>query len=1293
MPKIPVTDNVVDFRGAMQPTSSGGGYSAVGDAVKGLGNALGNVASAFDAKTKEEDDFQDKLAELNWLNQQTEQSIKQRNEWSGDNPDGTALSWHGKRTESFNNDLMPKMRTDEGRKRAQLRFASTGHNFYESDLNWEYGKRGDKLFNDTHGTILNTFRGIDLADPANLEQQVAGTLAGIDAIIARTPLPEGRRQQLAKDASDFAITKMRETYEKAGKIDEFYPAMERIIRSRGIDPANPPREAPTTLGAGASIAPASGGHSVVQSQSGAKFRVSTDYAQRFAGLISDLEAAGVKIDASQSGGFADRNIAGTNTKSRHAFGEAIDLNWNENARGKEGKIRDVMPAEKIREIAAKHGLKWGGDWRNPDDMHFEVDRSVNYRAPPVAQRGITAFAGLAPRGDDGIAPKLTAYAPQAGGALAKMEGGYASSRPGPDGKAIVRTLEDMQQGKSDYITIAGDPSQYGKSYTIPEITWIDSKGQQHTSKNVRAVVHDTGSAFKGAGDGKFDIPVARDLTNAQMNAQPFLRGGVKFMLGGSGVKDAKAANRSGLITSLDDAPTPDEIAKSGAGIVDFDLSVPGAKEAVAAAKKAGAKVSAYHEGAGGGASWGEANRDLTKPAELKKLAADAKKLAAQGADYLHVDNLHDLKPDQLAAVAKAVKESGPTMIAKNNPAAWVEIVKKNPDLKPPYAVIEHGMKDKAQVAAAKQLADMGVPVHFIEFGDPGTDKSTRQKRKDPTSTHEEADAFVKANPWAQVTHMKTQDAYNGREAAGGKVFRAEGQVPTADAGRPIRVADAGPFRLPSNIGGGHAERQFLESAIRHLPQYAKEHEAAQARWAKGIEGRVKTIMDNAEKGVIRDQDVSELEALVASKPDVAKRMGVDQAPVAVKAYTDDMREMRLMSPTQLQAAIQGVDQAIKSAPVSPETVASALKRKDRMTTLLRTMQTELNEDPNTWADKVGIMPLRQLDFSSDEKLTESMAERVANAKTVAAYFAQTGHAMPVKFFTKAERDQFSDQLKVGGDKMLGLLGTLHRNFGPEALQAVAEISKQAPEAATVGWMMTAGHSSKLIDDAAKGIERQQKRALGEKMVVPPKVADTRVEFVKAFGTTFARTPMSEAAVTETVNAIYEVRAQRHGWDKPKPEEWAKIAKEVVGENADNKGTYGGVQKVNGNRVVLPVNVKNDDPWLSAGTFSQLLGALRQEDLIDAMGSGPATASNTPLSIGAVRRATPISVGYGRYMLAQGDVSDDNALLRDGTGKPFVLDLLALEKKLKARRPDLYRGYEEPLRAGGVFGFGGSELPR
>jgi hypothetical protein len=136
-----------------------------------------------------------------------------------------------------------------------------------------------------------------------------------------------------------------------------------------------------------------GNLSRITTQSGAKFSVADKHVDRFSGLLRDLEAAGVPIDPESSGGYNDRNIAGTNKKSYHASGSAIDINWNENARGKPGKIREIVPPDKLREIAAKHGLKWGGDFKgNPDDMHFEVDPKLDPK--PVAERGLTRVAGL-----------------------------------------------------------------------------------------------------------------------------------------------------------------------------------------------------------------------------------------------------------------------------------------------------------------------------------------------------------------------------------------------------------------------------------------------------------------------------------------------------------------------------------------------------------------------------------------------------------------------------------------------------------------------------------------------------------------------------------------------------------------------------------------------------------------------------------------------------------------------------------------------------------------------------------
>ena len=131
-------------------------------------------------------------------------------------------------------------------------------------------------------------------------------------------------------------------------------------------------------------------------------------------------------------------------------------------------------------------------------------------------------AGQQATGQQGpVAGKVTAYAPTYGASNvpgAGGQGGYESSKPGPDGVAEVRTMDDYVNGRSQYVTIAGNEAYMGNRYVIPELTYIDAEGQERQLKNVPAVVHDTGSAFKDAPEGRFDIPVARDVSAEVRNA-------------------------------------------------------------------------------------------------------------------------------------------------------------------------------------------------------------------------------------------------------------------------------------------------------------------------------------------------------------------------------------------------------------------------------------------------------------------------------------------------------------------------------------------------------------------------------------------------------------------------------------------------------------------------------------------------------------------------------------------------------------------------------------------------------
>jgi hypothetical protein len=178
----------------------------------------------------------------------------------------------------------------------------------------------------------------------------------------------------------------------------------------GVGPTGP-AGAPTGLGGVGQVRinPSTGEMTVggslsqVTARSGAKFSVASDHQDRFAGFLQELEDNGVNIDGRQSGGYNHRTIAGTNRLSNHAHGSAIDINWSRNGVGSgAGELGNQLGSDKVREIAKKYGLKWGGDFKsNNDPMHFEVDKSIKDVAPFIPRDGAGGAGGGQPGGQQG----------------------------------------------------------------------------------------------------------------------------------------------------------------------------------------------------------------------------------------------------------------------------------------------------------------------------------------------------------------------------------------------------------------------------------------------------------------------------------------------------------------------------------------------------------------------------------------------------------------------------------------------------------------------------------------------------------------------------------------------------------------------------------------------------------------------------------------------------------------------------------------------------------------------------
>lgn len=167
----------------------------------------------------------------------------------------------------------------------------------------------------------------------------------------------------------------RKAAEFADQLSRAESALARLRRGpldltvNGGTPAAAPTAAPAAAPATTGTMGAHGQRLVsIKSASGLTATVNAEHAAKFQGLIDDLEAQGYAIRS--LGGYNNRNIAGTNKLSNHAFGNAIDINPTENPMGP-NLITD-MPAN-VAELAKKHGLSWGGNWRSKKDaMHFEA---------------------------------------------------------------------------------------------------------------------------------------------------------------------------------------------------------------------------------------------------------------------------------------------------------------------------------------------------------------------------------------------------------------------------------------------------------------------------------------------------------------------------------------------------------------------------------------------------------------------------------------------------------------------------------------------------------------------------------------------------------------------------------------------------------------------------------------------------------------------------------------------------------------------------------------------------------
>ena len=611
MPRIPRTEANVDVAYANQPTMSPDALTGPGRALQGLGRAIAGLGSDFaaaaeiNAQPTEEERFQANLALVRFQNEQDLAEANRQATFSGD-PEGYSDTSVGEFDEKRNELLESLPDKPAIRNQAMLHTERMRGSRYERAFGFERQQKHGRLISQIDETASQE---VAMAEPGQVEQ-ITTKIRGIDMMIDAAPgLSPAEKNALRDKMSAQALNRILEGTPDDRKLDVADDLIKKWTSElEPIQPGQGPQQGMPGSPSGPAV-DRTGFKPDLRSDLGGSFDQSriffdraptkTERAQIFktGGVVVNLDTNWAKGDRPTTpmvvipdqATAAQRQAAeayarGVSEVYKQQFGVELKpkvLTRSENGRGRgftihtePYSVNDSKAVEFFNSPEGRraHAQLLGDTFGKIPGVHFSIphdpDRGdygahgsggneVKFaRALLEDIRGGGKAMALGAPGSasdtgEGLKVEATAYSPQKGGD--KMEGGYAAARPGPDGKAEVRTLADVAAGRSQYVTVAGAKEQFGKTYTIPEISFVDKDGKTQTLKNVKAVVHDTGSAFKGAKEGRFDIPIDRDASDKQMQASHGLwkQAGLRFLPEGQkkaeAPKGVQVADASGAI--------------------------------------------------------------------------------------------------------------------------------------------------------------------------------------------------------------------------------------------------------------------------------------------------------------------------------------------------------------------------------------------------------------------------------------------------------------------------------------------------------------------------------------------------------------------------------------------------------------------------------------------------------------------------------------------------------------------------------------------------------------------------
>lgn len=399
----------------------------------------------------------------------------------------------------------------------------------------------------------------------------------------------------------------------------------------------------------------------------------------------------------------------------------------------------------------------------------------------------------------------------------------------------------------------------------------------------------------------------------------------------------------------------------------------------------------------------------------------------------------------------------------------------------------------------------------------------------------------------------------------------------------------------------------------------------------------------------------------AASPDAEVRAAFDQAS-AVRSMVAGFTGK---SPTEVEAQIANMRAAVAGG-ASPQ---QAERVKDAESWLTK-YRSDLAENPvGRYARDFGAR-VTPLDLSSPEAIGGSLAARAPVAEQAAK---QYGLPTP-RYLMPDDMAAFKTLAANGGPLMTQAAGAIMSSMGPRGAQVLREIGGDAPAFVTAARVSAWGGDPQFLADFAEWHRLSSDPATKKAMELPNRKAADEA-FSSTLGHSLLALPDYNTAARTAAMQAFEVRALRNGYDRSLPDsaargELSRAVNQALGATYDGDVQYGGVASrsvdwFTSEQVLAPGNMRAD-------RVGPALASLTDDDL-KALPAQPLYDNGAAVPARVLSGARMVSVGRGKYAVASGDpTSKDTTYFKDANGNRFVLDLNALEDRLRARMPSAYR---------------------